>query len=167
MEKSERRMIMGMCYSTCCKVICKNEEEVVRLAREYTLDAAGHARFSSSKFTDLDGMMKYFFTANVEREPDGTYTADFDASYGWENVMQEMFEAIAPALEDGSCLEVYPDNWKDTMVVKDGKVEFTQEEIEDDEEEDDDEEYCPSSTAGDYGPGNPWDAPGMSIRDFI
>ena len=27
--------------------------------------------------------------------------------------------------------------------------------------------YCPSSTAGDYGPSNPWDAPGMSIRDFI
>ena len=27
--------------------------------------------------------------------------------------------------------------------------------------------YCPSSTAGDYGPGNPWDAPGMSVRDFI
>ena len=30
-----------------------------------------------------------------------------------------------------------------------------------------DDEYCPSATAGDYGPGNPWDAPGMSIRDFI
>ena len=27
--------------------------------------------------------------------------------------------------------------------------------------------YCPSSTAGDYGPGNPWNAPGMSISDFI
>ena len=27
--------------------------------------------------------------------------------------------------------------------------------------------YCPSCTAGDYGPGNPWCAPGMSIRDFI
>lgn len=26
---------------------------------------------------------------------------------------------------------------------------------------------CPSSTAGDYSPSNPWDAPGMSIRDFI
>lgn len=24
-----------------------------------------------------------------------------------------------------------------------------------------------SCTADDYGPGNPWDAPGMSIRDFI
>ena len=27
--------------------------------------------------------------------------------------------------------------------------------------------YTPSSTNGDYGPGNPWDAPGMSIHDFI
>lgn len=29
------------------------------------------------------------------------------------------------------------------------------------------DQYCPSSTAGDYGPGNPWDAPGMSVHDFI
>ena len=36
-----------------------------------------------------------------------------------------------------------------------------------DEEEFDDYEYCPSATAGDYSPSNPWDAPGMSIRDFI
>ena len=27
--------------------------------------------------------------------------------------------------------------------------------------------YCPSSSSGDYSPSNPWDAPGMSIRDFI
>lgn len=31
----------------------------------------------------------------------------------------------------------------------------------------DDDDYCPSSTNGDYSPSNPWDAPGMSIRDFI
>lgn len=28
-------------------------------------------------------------------------------------------------------------------------------------------EYTPSATAGDYSPSNPWNAPGMSIRDFI
>ena len=28
-------------------------------------------------------------------------------------------------------------------------------------------EYIPSSTYGDYSPSNPWDAPGMSVRDFI
>ena len=28
--------------------------------------------------------------------------------------------------------------------------------------------YVPASaSSGDYGPGNPWDAPGMSVRDFI
>lgn len=31
----------------------------------------------------------------------------------------------------------------------------------------DDEYYTPSATARDYGPSNPWDAPGMSVRDFI
>lgn len=31
----------------------------------------------------------------------------------------------------------------------------------------DSERYIPSSTMGDYSPSNPWDAPGMSIRDFI
>lgn len=30
-----------------------------------------------------------------------------------------------------------------------------------------DEEYIPSATNGDYSPSNPWDAPGMSIKDFI
>jgi len=30
-----------------------------------------------------------------------------------------------------------------------------------------DDEYCPSSTNRDYSPSNPWDAPGMSIKDFI
>ena len=35
------------------------------------------------------------------------------------------------------------------------------------EDEWEDYHYCPSSTAGDYSPSNPWDAPGMSIRDFI
>lgn len=33
--------------------------------------------------------------------------------------------------------------------------------------DDDDYEYCPSATNGDYSPSCPWNAPGMSIRDFI
>lgn len=39
------------------------------------------------------------------------------------------------------------------------------EELDDDEW--DEEEYIPSSTNGDYSPSNPWDAPGMSVKDFI
>ena len=35
------------------------------------------------------------------------------------------------------------------------------------EEDWDGEDYVPSSTNGDYSPSNPWDAPGLSIKDFI
>ena len=34
-------------------------------------------------------------------------------------------------------------------------------------DEENDEEYVPSAENGDYSPGNPWDAPGMSPSDFI
>lgn len=30
-----------------------------------------------------------------------------------------------------------------------------------------DDKYIRSSTNGDYSPSNPWDAPGMSVSDFI
>ena len=33
--------------------------------------------------------------------------------------------------------------------------------------DDDEKEYVPSAENGDYSPSNPWDAPGMSINDFI
>ena len=36
-----------------------------------------------------------------------------------------------------------------------------------DEELLDEEDYTPSSSRRDYGPSNPWDAPGMSVKDFI
>ena len=36
-----------------------------------------------------------------------------------------------------------------------------------DREEPLESEYTPSATTRDYSPGNPWDAPGMSISDFI
>ena len=34
-------------------------------------------------------------------------------------------------------------------------------------EYDEEDRYIRSSTRGDYSPSNPWDAPGMSAKDFI
>lgn len=34
-------------------------------------------------------------------------------------------------------------------------------------DDDDDDEYIPSAENGDYGPSNPWDAPGMNLKDFV
>ena len=44
---------------------------------------------------------------------------------------------------------------------------IAQDSFEIDSEESLDDECTPSASAGDYSPGNPWDAPGMSISDFI
>lgn len=44
---------------------------------------------------------------------------------------------------------------------------FMEMENEEKAEEELEEEYYPSATRGDYSPSNPWDAPGMSISDFI
>ena len=34
-------------------------------------------------------------------------------------------------------------------------------------ESENEDEYTPSATRGDYSPSCPWNAPGMSIKDFI
>ena len=44
---------------------------------------------------------------------------------------------------------------------------IAQDSFEIDSEEPLDDECTPPASAGDYSPGNPWDAPGMSIGDFI
>ena len=36
-----------------------------------------------------------------------------------------------------------------------------------DVEYDEEDDYTPSATRGDYIPSSPWNAPGMSIHDFI
>lgn len=50
-------------------------------------------------------------------------------------------------------------------IEQDGSVICLDVEELDDAYEDD--EYVPSAENGDYSPSNPWDAPGMSTKDFI
>ena len=50
--------------------------------------------------------------------------SSFNASYSWEGVMVELFEEIAPFLEDGSRLLIYPDNDFVDCVVRCGKAEY-------------------------------------------
>lgn len=59
------------------------------------------------------------------------------------------------------------------MLLIDKKAQYTDttavsvSSIDDLMEDSEDEYYTSSCTEHDYGPGNPWDAPGMSIHDFI
>lgn len=63
-------------------------------------------------------------------------------------------------------------NYRDLVPKEIDELAFLDEDgdeyyAEDYEHYDEDDEYTPSATRGDYSPSNPWDAPGMSIRDFI
>lgn len=49
------------------------------------------------------------------------YISGFNASYGWESVMLEMFEEISPYLENKSKLYIDCDDGIDVLVIKDGK----------------------------------------------
>ena len=55
--------------------------------------------------------------------------------------------------------------------LKEEYTEWTLEEwisaMEEISNENENERYIQSSTNGDYSPSNPWEAPAMSIRDFI
>lgn len=56
---------------------------------------------------------------------DGTFVSDFDASYGWEGVMQDVFNAVMPLLGNGSRVEIYPDHGWERWTVTKGEVKYT------------------------------------------
>ena len=74
---------------------------------------------------------------NAEENDDtGVYISGFDASYGWEWVMCEIFERALSVLEDGSYVYIEPDNGWERFYKENGDVLYEQgEEDEEDEEE--------------------------------
>ena len=50
--------------------------------------------------------------------------ADFNAYYGWEGVMMDAFEEIAPYLTEQSEIKIYPDSGCDHGIVRNGKCEW-------------------------------------------
>ena len=59
------------------------------------------------------------------------------------------------------------DRWELGTACYDESDEECARDCEDYAEKDEDEEYTPSASRGDYSPSCPWNAPGMSISDFI
>lgn len=52
-------------------------------------------------------------------EKDGNkYSSQFDASYGWERVLSDFFEAVRETLNVGSYITVYPDYGSWTEIVR-------------------------------------------------
>lgn len=125
---------MGACYSVELKVKVTDTQAAVKALNEhisndkrtnYSLEKYAEQGITTETFDDL---MRIFLAGWKRQEVkienyDGftTYSNDFNASYGWESVMMEMFETLTPFLENESKLLIYPDFIYDELIVENGE----------------------------------------------
>lgn len=135
---------MGQCYDVNLKVRFKDKDgakkalqnKIARAEEEkvsYNLPSHGDRRFDTDDLWDL---MALFFGGwdgrfhkqddwekNHEMRKEGVWIwSGFDASYGWEGVMMDAFDEIAPFLEEESEIKIYPDSGVDHGIVVNGKA---------------------------------------------
>lgn len=129
---------MGACYSVTLKgkftdaegAVKALQRKVARADQEHTNYNLDHYRGDLGlDLGSLKGLLQLFFggwEASLRPAFDTDYevvlTSGFDASYGWEGVMMDAFDDLAPYLEEGSSIKIYPDSDYDHAVVKGGKA---------------------------------------------
>jgi len=75
-------------------------------------------------FKDPFECFKILTSDHAEEDSFGEWSADFDASYSWESVMIDIFTKALKVLENGSYVEIFPDEGGIRLIVKNGKVSF-------------------------------------------
>ena len=125
---------MGASYNVDLTESLTNEERAIEIARKFI--QASNAEFNVGNFaaigigTDTFDDLMRIILAGWESTPvkieqiNGykKYSNDFDASYGWESVIIDVFEALVPVLRDGSTLEMSADSEYVRYIVTDGEV---------------------------------------------
>ena len=124
---------MGACYSVVVKVNVTDMPGAVKALNEhivndtgvnYALDKYASEGVTTETFDDLMRILLAECQRKTLISQKGKFTIyenDFDASYGWECVMMDWFEVIAPFLANGSQMLIYPDEDYDKLVIKNGK----------------------------------------------
>jgi len=128
---------MGACYSVDLTVKVKDEAAAVKALQDYIKANPCKAEFSLERWAangigtaTLDHLVTIMLAGwpgqpvRKEAEPNGftAYHNDFSASYGWQRVMEGMFDAMGSSLEDGSEFVIEADNSRVTYTVEDGEV---------------------------------------------
>ena len=123
---------MGQCYTVEAKLIFKGNDPTAFC--DVVIDEIRKRHGISAEFDLKRGNLKDPFdcfrtltseNARIMAKKDKSqeiWEAEFDASYGWESVMFDIFKAALSTCENGSYVKVWPDSdsWK--LVVKDNEV---------------------------------------------
>lgn len=130
---------MGQCYSVGLKIKVKhNSEEKVAEALRLHMLQDDKTEYNFEEFADfgvgteeLDDLIRnclagWKSSPYCMEEVSGwkKYHNDFDASYGWDTVMKEMFETLTPFLEDQSKIDIYSDGYSIHGLVENGKCNW-------------------------------------------
>lgn len=127
---------MGQTYDVNLRMRFKDEkgakqalfDKISRAKQERVIYDMQGLRMKGFDFDNIWDLMSVFFCGWGEKILDASdkswrYSC-FDASYGWESVMMDAFEKIAPYLEDGSEIKIYPDSGCDHGIVNNGIVNW-------------------------------------------
>lgn len=125
-------MFMSACYGISFVVTIKeeNEQKVIETLQERIKKAKeDNVNYGIKEIPNtFKELLEIFFVEHQKmfnfRRVGNMWFVDsgFNASYGWECVMLNMFKDIAPYLENKSELTIDIDNDYDYLVVKNGKA---------------------------------------------
>lgn len=122
---------MGQCYyiKTSFRIRKGEEENLVNAMTNFLrCHNFREADLDLLKGKDIEEQLEHvlgLLFPNCEGSREGLkndLTADFNASYGWESLMYEGFETMAPFLTNGSKLGIWPDSGHYWLRVRDGKA---------------------------------------------
>lgn len=110
---------MGQTYWVTLQVKVNDEDNATKALQKY-LERFSWLSEMPTTFEDCIKVMlaEHQHDFQKEMEDDFTvYKSGFDASYGWESVLDEMFKAMKPYVAKGSKITVYPDSGHWTEVA--------------------------------------------------
>ena len=116
---------MGACFSVEMELHFSDEKATKKMMRDFIMERNGDSvafDIMGKNLDDLDTLVKVFLTNHNYCRVGNVFKADFNASYGWEIVLMDMFRTIAPTLQDGSRIYIEPDNDYDLLIIENGKV---------------------------------------------
>lgn len=87
----------------------------------YNLEHFSELGISTDSLSDLLGIFFGGWKGKLERQGEELHSG-FDACYGWEGLMIDAFDELAPYLEEDSWIKIYPDSGLDYGRIKDSRV---------------------------------------------
>lgn len=127
---------MGACYHVVCRVKFRDKEGATNALKQFIQNTSKKYSYNLGEFAKLgigtetfDDLMRIFLAGYKNQEVEiredvfglRVYRNSFNASYGWEMVLIDMFYALSPYLEDESMLKIYPDSSCDLFVMENGE----------------------------------------------